>query len=143
MMLFLTMPSSLLVMLLFIQTVSLQRDFPFYIPQGEVRVMEWLTSQTNPENDLVLTYYPTGYYFPIFSDTDVFSGPFFLTVDFDIKENLVEKFRQTETTNDWGITHIYQGKYENTLSGRSITPSGTLVYDQSGVKIYRVSDQLP
>jgi hypothetical protein len=143
----LTVPSCLLVALIFIKNISTQHDFPLYMPESEIQAMNWLAKQTDPQTDLVLAYYPVGNYFPVLSDTRVFMGQFFLTVDFDGKVRDVEKFWRADTPDiwrqalikEWHITYIYQGKYENALDHEGITPPGILVYDKVGVKIYRTT----
>ena len=119
----LTLPSGIIVTLLLAKNVLLQKEFPYYMPSSEVQAMEWLAEHSNPKTDLVLAYYPVGNYFPVLSDTRVFMGQFFLTVNFDEKLTLVETFWEPKTSNqwrqtfidEWQITYIYQGAYENSL----------------------------
>ena len=135
-----------MVAIFLVKNVSAQPDFPFYLPKSEIQAMEWLAEQTDPQTDLVLAYYPTGNYFPVLSDTRVFMGQFFMTVNFDEKLRQVEHFWQDDTSDswrqafltEWHITYIYQGRYENALHQDRFSPPGLLVYDQAGVKIYRV-----
>ena len=142
--LILTVPSGFLVAFFFIKNISIQPDFPFYMPKNEIQAMKWLSKRTNPETDLIFAYYPVGNYFPQLSDTRVFMGQFFLTVDYEKKLSQVKQFWQANTPNSWRqalvkkwhITYIYQGMYENALYQGNITPPGRLVYDQVGVKIY-------
>ena len=143
--LILSMPSGLIVAFFLVKNVSLQPDFPFYLPKSEVQAMTWLAGQADPQTDLVLAYYPAGNYFPLLSDTRVFMGQFFMTVNFDEKLGQVELFWRDDTPDiwrqalikKWQITYVYQGRYENMLHHLNITPPGILVYDNGGVKIYR------
>lgn len=145
--LILSMPSTLMVALFLIKNVSLIPDFPYYMPQSEITAMNWLATQTQADTDVILAYYPVGNYFPILSSTHVFMGQLAFTVHFNEKSALVEQFWQTQTTNEWRqafldewhVTYVYEGVYEDALHEGSITPPGELVYDQEGVKIYRVT----
>lgn len=145
--LILTIPSSLIVSILFLKNVFLVWDFPFYMPKSEISAMEWLATRTDPQADLVLAYYPVGNYFPSISNTRVFMGQFFLTVNYEEKIKQVEQFWQVETPdswrmdliNKWKITYIYQGRYEKALYQGIIIPPGELVYDKDDIQIYYVA----
>jgi len=99
--LLLTIPSGLMVTLFLIKNVVTHNYFPIYMPKCEIQAMNWLSDQTNPQTDLVLAYYPAGNYFPALSDTRVYMGQFFLTVDFDGKVKQVEQFWQADTPDSW------------------------------------------
>jgi hypothetical protein len=139
------MPSGLLIAFFFLQNIIIQPEFPVYMPKNEIQAMNWLSEKTNEQTDLILAYYPVGNYFPRLSDTRVFMGQFSMTVNFKEKLTQVEKFWKLDTPDSWrlafvrkwGITYIYQGKYENALHQGEIIPPGKLVYNQAGVKIYQ------
>jgi hypothetical protein len=144
MIIWLVIPSTLLTWLFFWQTLSLNKGFPNYLPTADVAAAQWLAVNTDPAQDLILAYYPLGNLLPTMGDTAVFLGQFFWTPDFDGKRAQIEQFWDVSTSNawrkafldEWGITYIVQGSFEQGLSSGAIQPPGRLVYDKSGVRIY-------
>ena len=145
MILILTVPSTLMMALFPLKTVTVQAEFPYYMPTSEREAAVWLTDNTNA-NDVVLAYYPVGNYLPSLSNTPVFMGQFFLTLNFEEKVEMVEQFWTADTSDEWRqnfieewqITHIYQGQYEQQLMQGDIKLPGKIVYDQNGIIIYEV-----
>lgn len=82
--LILTLPSTLLVVLLFMQVAILRPDYPLFLPETEVKAVTWLAQHTTAE-DIVLAHYPVGNYLPRQAPARVFLGHVFLTVDLDKK----------------------------------------------------------
>jgi hypothetical protein len=138
-------PSSLMVFLLMIQSVTIRRDLPNYMPISEREAAAWLAEQTT-EEDLVLSYYPVSNYLPAVGNTHVFAGQFFLTPDFDYRLELVEQYLNENTADswrrklirDWGITHVYVGRYEKEVMVGNITPEGKAIYKNGDITIYKV-----
>ena len=146
MILLLAMPSALMVALFPLKNVTLQEDFPYYMPVSEREAAVWLAEHTGGD-DVVMAYYPVGNYLPSLSSTRVFMGQFFLTLNFDQKADMVEQFWDADTSDEWReafieewqITHIYLGAYERQLmQEEDIVPPGEAVYEQGGVMIYEV-----
>jgi hypothetical protein len=143
--LLLTMPAALMVILFLAQNVTLIKDFPNYLPDEELEAAQWL-AENSTEGDVVLAYYPIGNYLPSVADSRVFAGQFFLTLDFENKTTQVEQFWDEGTADswrdsflqEWGITYIYEGRYEQQIRQGSVQPPGDIVYEAGGVKIYRV-----
>jgi hypothetical protein len=141
----LTIPSTLLVTLWVIRNATTTRDFPLYYPVEEIQAADWLAENIN-EEDLILAYYPMGNYLPRSIPGKVFLGHLNLTIELDNKLEDIEKFWNPETSQEWredfveewGITTIYQGNYENALSDTPIIPPGEVVYKNNSVSIYYV-----
>lgn len=144
MIIWLVIPSTLLSWLFFWQTLSLNKGFPNYLPTADVEAAEWLAVNTDPVQDIILAYYPLGNFLPVVADTPVFLGQFFWTPDFNGKLTRIEQFWDISTSSDWreafldewGITYIVLGSFEQGLAAGTIQPPGKLVYDKSGVRIY-------
>ncbi|HJW84125.1 MAG TPA: hypothetical protein VJ754_07460 [Anaerolineae bacterium] len=142
----LTIPSTLVVVLSTLRTVTVQRDFPYYLPAGELQAVQWLAEHTQ-KTDLTLAYYPIGNYLPRVIDGKVFLGQRFLTLHLDDKLEMLEQFWHAGASpewraaflREWGITHIYQGQYERGLMMGEVIPPGKIVYQRNGVTIYRVA----
>jgi hypothetical protein len=140
-----TIPSTLLVVLLFTQVAMLRPDYPLFLPNTDVNAVSWLAQNTTTE-DIVLAHYPVGNYLPRQAPAQVFLGQKFLTVDMDNKLSDLSTFWQEATTPEsrasflkkWHITYVYVGTYEQALIESPIIPLGKLVYDVDGVKIYDV-----
>lgn len=143
--LLLTIPAVLIVTLSLTQNVALIRDFPNYMPSGELKAARWLAENSSAE-DVVLAYYPISNYLPSVADSRVFAGQFFLTLDFEEKTSQVEQFWDGATADswresfleEWGITYIYQGRYEEQIMEGRVDLPGEMVYEADGVVIYRV-----
>ncbi|MHA2428657.1 MAG: hypothetical protein ACXADB_11600, partial [Candidatus Hermodarchaeia archaeon] len=87
-----------------------------------------------------------GNYIPRYIAGKVFLGHLNLTIDLDNKLEAIETFWAEESSQEWRenfleeweITAIYQGKYENLLSERLIIPPGEIVYENDTVTIYSI-----
>ncbi len=144
--LILCLPSTLLVSLWAGRSAAGTAAPPFYMPTADVEAAQWLAGEVGPE-DLILTYYPMGNYFPRMADSYMFMGNQFLAVDLDGKLALVEQSWDPETSDswreslidEWGVTVIYQGSYERALSGNErITLPFEVIHETDDVTIYRV-----
>lgn len=145
MIIWLVIPSTVLSWLFFWQSLSLNKEFPNYLPTADIAAAQWLAANTDPGQDLILAYYPIGNFFPTLSDTPVFLGQFFWTPDFDGKLTQIEQFWNPETSDEWRvqfldqwrITYIVQGSFEQGLAADTIQPPGRLVYDTANIRIYK------
>lgn len=146
--LILTLPSTLLAVLMLTQVAAVRPDYPLFLPEADARAVAWLARHTTAD-DLVLAHYPVGNSMPGQAPARVFLGHAYLTLDMEEKVALVETFWQPETTAvwreqflaEWGITLIYAGTYEQALGGAGVVPPGRLVYNSDGVLIYAVGDE--
>lgn len=143
------LPSALMVSLTLVKNVLTISDFPYFLPQAEWQATSWLANHTDEDN-VVLANYPISNLLPALGNTRVFAGQFFLTLHFEEKMAQVEKF-WTATTPDewrqaliteWGITHVYQGRYENNLMQEPFMLPGRVIYDVNGIVIYQVNEDI-
>jgi hypothetical protein len=143
--LILTLPSILLVTMLFTQVAAVRPDYPIFLPEADVKAVAWLAEETTSE-DIVLSNYPVGNYLPRQAAAHVFLGQKFLTVNIDEKLTDLHHFWQETTSNEnrlafldtWNISFVYFGTYEQDLTESIVVPPGTLVYDVDGIRIYDV-----
>ena len=132
--LILTLPSTLLAVLMLTQVAAVRPDYPLFLPEADARAVAWLARHTTTD-DLVLAYYPVGNSLPGHAPARVFLGHTYLTLDMEEKLALTETFWQLETTTLWreqfltelGITLIYAGIYEQALGEANVVPPGRLV----------------
>ena len=130
--------------------VLLVKDLPqtasskeIYMPQGEVRAMEWLKAQPD---GLVLCAYWSGNRLPMLSGKTVFAGHWFMTADMNQKNRLVAMLFSDqvplEAKNDLlqrtGARYIYAGSAEASLGSLDAGLPLRRIYDQDGVVIYEV-----
>ncbi|MCB8916665.1 MAG: hypothetical protein H6666_01970 [Ardenticatenaceae bacterium] len=145
----LTVPSGLLVALLLSQSILTRPGFPTYLPQADVTAANWLAEQLTAD-DLVLAYYPIGNYLPAVTPGRVFVGQFFLTSDYEGKLALAEQFWQTDDAgwqarflDEWAITYVFQGTFEQALGpDQAEPPPGRVVYQRDGIIIYQIGDPM-
>ena len=109
----------------------------------------WLAEQLTAD-DLVLAYYPIGNYLPAVTPGRVFVGQFFLTSDYEGKLALAEQFWQTDDAgwqarflDEWAITYVFQGTFEQALGpDQAEPPPGRVVYQRDGIIIYQIGDPM-
>jgi hypothetical protein len=138
-----TFPSAFLFLFWTITGPQSNPGFPFYYQEKETAALRWLGDNTISD-DLVLAEYPIGNLIPRFSPARVFVGHLIHTIDLEEKQKLLEQFWDPSTSlawksnfvEQWGITYIYFGQFEQARSNSQFTPLGELVYDVEGVKIY-------
>ncbi len=143
----LAVPSSLMVSLLGFKILATEHHFPYFLPNEEVAAVAWLGERVDFQ-DVVLSSYGIGNYIPAHTDSRVFLGYRFETLDWEKKRDLLIEFYDAETEDEFrrkllsehGITYVYYGPEEKSLG--DFDPSGvsylSLLYARSGVKIYRV-----
>jgi hypothetical protein len=140
--LILLVPSTLMSMLLFVQSPRWQPEFPFYLPAADVIAAEWLGGEVD-ETAVTLTYYPLGNYLPRVYDGKVFMGQLDYTTNLDEKVQLYEQFwigmtpdQQTQFLTEWGITHIIAGTYDAPFTQNGIGIDDALIYEKDGIRIW-------
>jgi hypothetical protein len=127
------------------QALEETRDFAYYLPDAEIHAASWLAENTDRQA-LILSSYPVANYLPRIMSGKVFLGQQFLTVDLADKGAMLEQFWDESTLTawretflrEWGITHVYQGRYEQSITVGQVVPPGEIVYQADGVTIYRV-----
>jgi hypothetical protein len=128
------------------QALDETRDFAYYLPNAEIDAASWLAENTDAQA-LVLSSYPVANYLPRVMSGKVFLGQQFLTVDLTDKGAMLERFWDESTSaawretflRKWGVTHVYQGRYERSIAVGQVVPLGEIVYQADGVTIYRVN----
>jgi len=142
----LTVPSSLMVSLLGFKILATEHYFPYFLPNEEVAAVAWLGERVGFQ-DVVLSSYGIGNYIPAHTDSRVFLGYRFETLDWEKKRDLLIKFYDAETEDKFrrkliweeGITYLYYGPEERSLGDfdPASAPYLTLLYTNSEVRIYK------
>jgi hypothetical protein len=144
--LLLTIPSTILFITYFTMVINTYPIFPYYNKQIELDAAAFLADITT-DDDLLLAEFPMCNLLPRYGDGRVFNGHFDLTVDMEGKSELVEMFFLPQTSDQWrqqlidrwGITYIYQGRYENAHSeGEMLQLPYEVIYQTENDLIYRV-----
>jgi hypothetical protein len=135
------------VLLLVDQSMRMTAQVPPSFRDGrEVEALRWLDQRVTYE-DVVLSSYNTGNYLPAQVGARVFLGHGPETVDSENKRQLVAKFYDAATSDEWrrarmrewSITYVIVGPLEKQLG--NFDPSHavylSLEYDRAGYRIYR------
>jgi hypothetical protein len=150
--LILTVPSTMLIVLVGPYMAITQGTFPFYLPQEDLRAVDWL-AQNVGERDAVLASYAIGNVIPTRAPCRVFVGHQFGTYRLDAKLRMVDAFFAVETPDldrqallrDYELTFVYYGSIERGEGG--FDPDGApyleRVYRENEVGIYRVRSDAP
>jgi hypothetical protein len=141
----LTLPSTILLMVWSLLSGLSIQNYPYYFPHTEIDAASFLAEKTTPE-DIVLADYPIGNYLPRLSEARVFAGHLNLTIDLDDKLALMNTFWNPSTSDEWresflqewGITYLYQGAFENSRFEGSINIPGAVIYEEDGIMIYKI-----
>lgn len=139
------LPTALIIPIWTARGAQQSAGFPYYMPQSEVQAMIWL-GEHSTTTDVYLSDYPIANYLLRVAPGHTFGGHLDHTTNLAEKLANVQQFwnQQTPATwrsdfiQQWGITYIYQGAFEQNLMQGSITPPGELIYDHAGVRIYQV-----
>ena len=139
----LTVPSTILLVFWAAQVGFLGKTYPHYYSQADVQAVEFLATHTT-SNDLVLSDYLIGNYIPRESEARVFAGHLNLTVELEEKLELFATFWQPTTSilwrqaliEEWGITYIYRDASISEVEHDQIP--GTVIYKDNDVTIYQV-----
>ena len=143
MLIIITLPSTLLFILITTKSALINKGYPFYYSTNEVAAANWLATITD-EEDLTLASYPIGSYLPGVSNTKVFFGQQFMTIDVEEKLALWKHFWNPETpqtwredfVEKWEFSFIFQGAEEQMISEVDIELPWNIIYFENGVKIY-------
>ena len=146
--LLLTIPSTLMVLVLLIQSPAVRPDYPLFLPDADMAAAQWLAETAAPDS-LILAHYPVGNYFPRLAGSRVFVGQPYLTLDLEGKVALVTQFWDEATPagwrdafiQEWGIDYVYYGSQEQAISRGRVVPPGDIVYQADGVTIYQIVGQ--
>jgi hypothetical protein len=142
----LTIPSTLLVLLAGPYLAAIRGAYPFYLPAGDLRALDWLAEQVD-EADVILASYAMGNTIPTRASCRVFVGHQFSSYRLEEKLALVEAFYDEDTADksrqamlwEYGVTWVYYGTVERRIG--NVPSPGLyldLAYDEGGVSIYRV-----
>ncbi len=127
-----------------------RRPWPIFHERTVVEALDWLGTHTDPY-ETVLSSKKTGNYVPARAGNRVFLGHGPETIDHETKQALVEKFFQTETTDefrlkmlrDYGLAYVFYGPQEGRLGAPAFGNRSFLskVYGNQEVEIYKVLHQ--
>jgi hypothetical protein len=148
--LILSLPSTLMVVLLGTRIVLTERDFPYYVPQEELQAMDELAGEVSFD-DVVLGAYPTGNVLPSRALCRVVVGQQFATLDPHGKLEEVARFFDAGTSDEqrrailerYGVTVVYHGRWEREM-GAFDPGSASYLRELSRTEetvIYRVADE--
>jgi hypothetical protein len=135
---------------LFVAGYSLQLDgqpSPVYRDREELAVLDWLGERVEPD-DVVLAAYETGNYLPARVGARSFIGLGPETLDFALKEELVERFFDAATDDSWrswlleeyGVDYVIRGPAERRIGQfdpRAVTYL-SLAYQSGVYELYEV-----
>lgn len=138
-------PTTLILSLWTAQGALRATGFPYFLPAAEVAAMIWL-GETTTADALVLAAYQSGNYLPRVAPGRVFAGQLDFTTDLPGKLAAIDQFWDSQTPAaarrallaQWGITHVYEGAFEQALMRGPVAPLGDIVYAQDGIRIWQV-----
>ena len=143
----LTVPSTILILLVGPYMALSRGDYPFYLAQGELQAVDWL-AQASGGDDVVLASYAMGNTIPMRAPCRVFAGHQFGTYRLHEKLALVGEFYDARTPDDrrmailreYGVSHVYHGGFERQIGAFDPMKADYLerVYAEQGTSIYRV-----
>jgi hypothetical protein len=141
-----TLPSNLYILGSLTLTV-VGHPYPFFHEREENEAIDWLAEETAP-SDTVLAAYGTGSYIPARIDHRVFLGYWAETARCEEKIEMVDRFFQGETADDWRaelleayeIAYVFYGPRERIVGSFDPTSKPYLlpIYSTSLVTIYQV-----
>lgn len=144
--LILTIPSGIMSVAILFQFGVTQPDYPLYLPEADVEAALWFSENSNADS-LIMSGHAMGNYLPRVSNSHVFIGQLFLTVDYDEKLEQSTLFWQADSSpawreeliQTWDISYIYYGTMEKKITdGHDLSLPGHVVYDKDGVLIFDV-----
>lgn len=125
----------------------LPRPAPVFREAGEVAALDWLSGRVRPD-DVVLATYETGNYLPARVGARAFVGHGPETVRFDEKRELVSRFFDPSTDDEWrrallaeyGVDWLFWGPAERALGGFDpfTVPYLRRVYWSGGYGVFEV-----
>jgi hypothetical protein len=122
----------------------------YFIRTSEYDALQYLENEVKSD-DVVFASLKIGEFVPALTGARSFLGHWAQTLDFYGKENLVQEFFDPATTDvrrqeilaQYGVTYLFFGEEEQALGAYdpSNTSFLTQVYDQDGVKLFKVVKQ--
>jgi hypothetical protein len=121
--------------------VDLHRyTYPFYLHRDDISAMRWLESHVHGD-DVVLSAFVTGQYIPGLTGAHAFLGSAVMTLDFNAKRVLVERFFDAQTApegrrallREFGVDYVFYGTLERELGA----------FDPSAAEYLRPAFQSP
>jgi hypothetical protein len=124
-----------------------RHNYPFYIHQSDYRAFQWLEVNTDPD-EVVLSSFYIGHYLPGFAGNKAFLSNAVMTMDFNDKYDMVEKFYAGDMTEEeridflikYDIKYIFVGPSEARVG--PYNPEGShlyqLVFQNGETRIYEV-----
>jgi len=124
-----------------------RHSYPYYLYKDEVAAMSWLDRQVK-SGDVVLSSLTTGQYIPAYTGAHAFLAHWAQTVDFYTKEELVDQFFSSETSemqrsqilSSYSVDYVFFGPAERSIGGFDPARSQVLdkVYSSPVVDVYQV-----
>jgi hypothetical protein len=144
-------PSTLMVALIGIRIALVEKSFPYYFSQDELRAMVSLAEHIDFD-DVVLGAYPTGNVLPTRALCRVVVGQQFSTLEPMKKLENVTRFFDAQTLDlerqdildSYGVTVVYYGQWERRLGAfePAKAPYLTEIHREGETVIYRVDHRL-
>jgi uncharacterized membrane protein len=120
---------------------------PYYLYQDEIRAMDWLSDQKQPDA-VVLSSLTIGQYIPAVSGTHAYLAHWAETLDFFAKSEMVDTYfsksatdeQRREILSQGNVDYVYVGPVEKELGAASLSHQTSLqmVYSNDLVTIYKV-----
>jgi hypothetical protein len=118
-----------------------------YLTKGERHAIQWIEEHT-ASDDIILASPEMGLFIPAYSGRRVLYGHPFETVNADRQEALVRRFFQEggqtsaveRFVKEQGVGYVLLGPREEALGNVTIPDGWALVFDEGGVRVYRVED---
>jgi hypothetical protein len=128
--------------------VDLRRaEYPYFLYRDDVAALEWLEQNANPD-DVVLTSLHVGHFLPGLSGTKAFLSSGVMTLDFVEKEEMVQRFFTSSTTDDqrrkiietYGIQYVLSGPAERRLGDFDPATSALFepAFEATHTRVFRV-----
>ncbi|MEJ2747316.1 MAG: hypothetical protein P8183_05315 [Anaerolineae bacterium] len=128
-------------------TLGVIQNYPLFRPQSELAVMDWLQSNTGP-NEVVLSSYWSGSYIPYRAHRVVVVGHLFETIGFADKWAEAKQFFAGDTDDAWrrqllrdyDVDYVFYGRSERELGDLNPAerPYLQLAYEDGETAVYRV-----
>jgi len=130
-----------------------RHDYPFYLHADDEVALRWLEENADPE-DIVLSALETGHYVPGLSGTRPFLANSVMTLDFNRKRALVQRFysggmtpeEQRAFLQEYGIRYLIWGPAERALGPFDLDEFGLFrqVFSSAQTRVYKlVLPQVP
>jgi hypothetical protein len=122
-------------------------SYPYYLERSEVATFQWLENNASPDS-VVLSSFTIGHYLPGMTGTRGFLTNAVMTMDFNNKYELVEKFYHSEWTDKereaflrkYDIDYVFYGPSEKRIGSYNPEESELFrkVFEMDDVAVYEV-----